>query len=480
MSRFRSYFSKNNTLIGRSANTGDTYNNLSNNSQNPVTEISYGTYFQQVSRFIFDVELQPLINRINEGIINPEKVTKHVLRMTNTIRYSPEYIGQKSYSSIIQRASAFELDVFNITEDWAEGSGYDFDYNDSELPIFPQLKVDVSNWLFRQNQVLWSSAGAYESGTTQIIGSQRFEKGNEDIEIDITDYINERLTGGTGTTGSTSYGLGIKFGDLFEQLETEHRQAVAFHARRTNTFYEPFIETIVDDGIVDDRNYFYLDKVNNLYLYVNIGGLPADAVEINTVEIYDYEGNLIDSISGDSIEYVTKGVYKISYFVDSTEYPDGVLFSDVWIGTLNGRPIRHEGEFYLISPEQYYSFDNSNQIEFDNYHFYFWGIKQNEKLRAGSLRKVKLTIKEMYPNQDKFLPLDLEYRIFVTNANKYEIDIIPFTSINRTNNGYEFNIDTSWMIPQDYKIQLRMKNGNYFENKQTLDFTVVSDGRVFS
>ena len=475
MSRFRSYFIKNNTLIGRSDNTGDTYNNLSNNSQNPVTEISYGTINQQVSRFIFDINLQPLINRINEGIINSNKIVSHKLHMTNTIRYSPEYLGKTSYSSIIKRASAFELDVFKVDEDWAEGSGYDFEYFDSELPIIPKAKVDVSNWLFRQNQVLWSSAGAYDSGTTEIIGSQRFEKGNEDIEIDITDYINERLTGNT-----EFFGLGIKFPDSYEELETKYRQAVAFHARKTNTFYEPFIETIVEDEIVDDRNYFYLDKENSLYLYINVGGLPASVVEIDKVEIYNHEGNLVDTISGDSIEFVTKGVYKISYFVDSTDYPDAILFTDVWVGTLNGRPFRHEGEFYLISQEKYYSFDNSNQIDFDNYHFYFWGINQNEKLRAGNIRKVKLTVKELYPNQDNFLPLDLEYRIFVTNANKYELDIIPFTPINRTNSGYEFNIDTSWMIPQDYKIQLRMKNGNYFENKQTLQFTVVSDGRVYS
>ena len=475
MSRFRSYFSKNTTLIGRNNDTGDTFNNLTNNSQNPVTEISYGTYFQQVSRFIFDIDLQPLLDRINSGIINPNKITKHILRMTNTIRYSPEYIGKRSYLSTIQRASAFELDVFNITEDWTEGSGYDFEYMDSELQSFSRNDGGVSNWLFRENQIYWTNAGAYDSGTTEIIGGQRFERGNEDIEIDITDYINERLTG-----NSESFGLGIKFADLYEELKTNHRQAVAFFARRTNTFYEPFVETIVNDEITDDRNYFYLDKINSLYFYVNIGGLPSDVVEISEVEIYDYNDNLIDVISGNSIEHVTKGVYRISYLVDSSEYPDGILFSDIWIGSLNGRPIRHEGEFYLISPEQYYSFDNSNQIEFDNYHFYFWGIKQNEKLRPNTIRKVKLTIRELYPNQNNFLPLDLEYRIFMTNGSNYEIDIVPFTRVNRNNNGYEFNIDTSWMIPQDYKVQLRMKNGNYFENKQTLQFTIVSDGRVFS
>jgi len=66
----------------------------------------------------------------------------------------------------------------------------------------------------------------------------------------------------------------------------------------------------------------------------------------------------------------------------------------------------------------------------------------------------------------------------MTVGSNYEIDIIPFTSVNRTSNGYEFDLDTSWLIPQDYKLQIRLKNGSYYENKQTLSFAVVSDGII--
>ena len=55
MSILRSYFLKNDTLIS---------SNLSNNSQNPVTEISYGTLDAEVSRFIFDVDLTNLQDKI--------------------------------------------------------------------------------------------------------------------------------------------------------------------------------------------------------------------------------------------------------------------------------------------------------------------------------------------------------------------------------------------------------------------------------
>ena len=172
---------------------------------------------------------------------------------------------------------------------------------------------------------------------------------------------------------------------------------------------------------------------------------------------------------------------KINYKVDA-EYDagrllnDGILFEDKWYLTINGRETSYTGQFYLISPDKYYSFNQSNNMNFDNYFFYFWGIGEKENIRAGNVRKIKLTIKELYPNQNNFIPLDIEYRIFTTLGKKYEIDVVPFTPVNRTNTGYEFNLDTSWLIPQDYHLQLRMKNGNYFENKQTLSFTIVSDG----
>ncbi len=467
MSIFRSYFSKNNTLIS---------NNLTNNSQNPVTEVSYGTLNQRVSRFIFDIDLSELINKINDGLIVPNSGMTHTLHLTNTISYASQYLGKKSYSDGIERATSFELDLFNVDEEWDEGSGYDFIY---DTTFEPNAVPQASNWKYRETDVEWASEGAYESGTTQVIVSGiTFEKGNESFDVDITDYVNQRLfgTGFTGTTGytGTSFGLGIKFPDDLEELMTEFTQAVAFHAKNTNTWYEPYVQTEVDDTIKDDRNYFYLDKPNDLYLYANIGGIEQD-IEVNTVNIYDSEDALVDTLTGASVINVSKGVYKVNIQVDSETYPDAVLFRDEWLMTINGRQVEHNGEFYLISEKRFYTFDQSNQINFENYFFYFWGIGEKENIIAGNVRKIKLTIKELYANQNNFLPLDIEYRLFTTTGEKYEIEVIPYTSVDRTSTGYEFNLDTSWLIPQDYKLQIRLKNGNYYENKQTLSFTVVSN-----
>jgi len=463
MSLFRSYFSKNNTLIS---------GNETNNSQNPVTEVSYGSVNTKLSRFIFDIDFSDLIDKIDNGFIVPNSGMTHILHMTNTISYAPEYLGKKSYSESIERATSFDLEIFNVEEDWDEGSGYDFIYDNI---LAQDIVTQASNWIERASNIDWSTAGAVNTGSTEIITTQRFETGAESLNVDITDYVNQRLgfTGYTGYTG-TSFGLGVKFPDDLEELATEFRQAVAFHAKNTNTWYEPYIETCVDDKIIDDRNYFYLDKDNDLYLYVNVGGIQQD-ITINSVNIYDYEDELIDTLSGTSITNVSKGIYKISLNLRSDDYPDSVLFRDVWNLTINGRATTHDGEFYLISENKYYTFDQSNQIDFNNYFFYFWGISEKENITAGNLRKIKLTIKELYQNQNNFLPLDIEYRLFTTVGEKYEIDVIPFTSVDRTSSGYEFNLDTSWLIPQDYKLQIRLKNGDYYENKQTLLFTVVSN-----
>lgn len=472
---YRSYFSKNDTLIE---------NNRTNNSQNPVTEISYGTVNADVSRFIFDIDFEPLIEKINSGEIKPDQITRHTLKMVNTIRFSPERIGGKFIDCETHRTASFDLDLYNVDEDWDEGNGYDFVYIDEQ---FPNLVPQAVNWYDRKTDVPWTVEGGYISGVTEIIGSQHFQVGNEDIEIDVTDYINERLfpasgtTGTTGSTGSTgttgtSYGLGIKFPDNLEALETLHRQAVAFHAKNTTTFFEPYIETEYDNRITDDRNHFYLDKDNELYLYSNAGGRQTD-ITVNSVEIVDYEDVVVATITGDSIENVRTGVYRITINIDSDAYPDAVLFTDRWNVTLNGKNKSIDQEFYLISQDNYYNFGQSNRVLSDNYYFKYSGIKQSEKIKRGGLRKVFIETKELYKaNQDNNQSFDIEYKIFSSQNDKYTFDVIPWTKVDRTSRGYEFLIDTSWLIPQDYSIQIRMVEGNVYNTKEKLDFSVINDG----
>ena len=456
MGIFRSSFSKSNTIIS---------DNETNNSQNPVTEISYGTIDSQISRYILDIDLQPLIDRINNGIITQGSIQKHYLKMTNTIRYIPEAIGTTSYTESIERASSFDLELFDINQDWDEGSGYTFYYNDQESL---NIIKSAPNWFERKTNQLWDNEGIYVSGQTEIIGTQSFQKGNENLYIDITDYINSRLFSGNTST----YGLGIKFTDDLEALSTNKRRAVSFETNKTNTVNEPYLETIYDSEVLDDRYNFYLENDNNLFLGLNLK--PNDTVTVNSVTIKDNEDQLVDTITGSSIYNLGSGLYKISLNLDST-YLDRVLFTDTWNVTINGQEKNFEQEFYTIPAENNsgYIIDN---IEFNNYHFSLIGIKYNEKIkREDNIRRIRIDVRNLYNYQDTNKPLDLEYRLFYNTGEKYPTNIIPFTKVNRIAGEYYFDMDVSWLIPQEYKIELRLNDSGIYNSKEYLKFTVVSD-----
>lgn len=452
MSVYRSYFAKNNTLI---------QNNELNVSQNPVGEISYGTLQKTVSRIIFKADLSLLAQKLIDDGIDITKIVSHRLGMTNTVSQTGD-IGGFSYSKDIERATSFGLELFEITEDWDEGGGYTFQFNDNGLSNLPQ---SASNWKDRKTAQAWTVEGAFISGTSEIIGTQSFQKGNENIDIDVTDYINNILF-----SGGTDYGLGLKMTDQIEVLETIRRRSVAFHMKNTNTTFEPYIETIIEDGITDDRNFFFMDKDNDLYLYSNKGD-----VSVSGVTIYDYENEIVQVIPASGVTRVKKGVYKITVNISSDIYPDAVIFKDVWTVFQNSKEKEISFDFYLVNSEKFYSFGLSNRINPDNYHFSYFGILSGEYLKRGDLRRITLTIKQLYKGQDNNLPLNLEYRLFIKQSTNVEIDIIPYTSVDRTSLGYEFTLDTSWLIPQDYYIDLKISDGAVFMRKTPIGFTIVSD-----
>lgn len=476
MSFYRSPFAKNDTLI---------QGNQTNNSQNPVGEISYGTPDATVTRLIFKIDLQGLVSKISTEGISKNSIGSHKLVLKNTISDRNDLLGKTSYLDIIQRASSFQLDLFTITEDWDEGSGYDFVYADQDILSF-NLVTGATNWYQRKTNIAWKTAGAYTTGTTvitatsahtgttitgasKIIATQIFPKGNENISIDITSYINSILY-----SGSTDYGLGLKFTPLYESGETLYRQAVAFHLKNTNTVFEPYLETTINDNISDDRRFFFLDKQNDLYLYSSAGD-----VTVTGVTIVDYNGKVMTTLTGASIVRVKTGVYKISLIVDSSIYPDAVIFNDVWgvsqvVGE-GGRIKKITQDFYLIHQDRYFNFDLSNEVNPDNFYFTYFGIKSAEYIRRGDVRRVQILVKELYETPDNFYPLNLSYRIFMKQGNRTQMDLIPFTPVDRTSKGYEFTLDTSWLIPQDYYLELKFTNKSSVVTKSPIMFTIVND-----
>lgn len=461
MSIFRSYFSKNNTLIK---------DNLTNNSQNPVTELIYGTEDAIYSRFIFKFDLADLISKISTESIPVTKIQKHELNITNTIAVRNDLVGAFMVDESTRRASSFQLRLFTVPEDWDEGSGYEFLYDDNVLYGYNR---GASNWYERKTGINWTNEGAGSTTGLTVIATQSFDKGNENVKIDITNFINNIIF-----SGGTYHGLGLAYLSILETGTTVERYSVGFHTKYTHTFFEPYVETVFTDTVFDDRKYFFLDKDNTLVLVSKKGGVNTD-VTVNSVKIYDDSDNLISTITGSSITKLRTGVYSVTTSVNSSTYIDAVLFKDVWnVTDASGKNKNILQSFYLKNYDEYYTYNQNNRFYPDNVHFSYHGIGSNEIVKQGEKRRVLVSYKQLYSNND--VPFELEYRLYTKQGGNMDIVVIPYTKVDRILNTYEFLLDASWLIPGDYYLDLKILYDGVFMVKNPIKFRVQSEQQNFT
>ena len=300
----RTFFSKNNTIVSNyDVNTG----------LNPITELFYGGPIgeQRYSRFLFYFDESRLKSLYTGGTFTDLTKLKHTLHLTNTGAFDTDLLNGTMGSK--DRASSFDLILFKINQEWDNGVGYDYDvpvYNSGDQAY----SNGASNWIDAQIGVAWvNGTGVYSGSPSGItVTTQHFDKGNENIKMDITDFVNGLLT------GDTNYGLGIAYSRPFELMNTSSMQYVGFFTNNTQTFYEPYVETIYENYIKDDRNNFFLDKPNKLYLYVNLNGIPTNLDTNPSVNIYDNENNLFSAYTSSAVTHETLGVYSINLIVPTT------------------------------------------------------------------------------------------------------------------------------------------------------------------
>ena len=222
MSIHKSYFSKNDTLI---------YNSSTNTGRNQIVELFFGDVENVISpvgysRFIFDLDLEDLQTKVENGEISTgcSYNLTHKLKMTNTSFFDKELLND-TWSNGRRRATSFDLVLYRIPktsgdtgdpQTWDEGVGYDYYAGNAQgatttVSVKDAVETDKSysgrpvNWFKRTTVNNWSYNGIYDNtnqttGNTginysalTIVDTQHFEFGNEDIEFDMTNEIT--LTG---------------------------------------------------------------------------------------------------------------------------------------------------------------------------------------------------------------------------------------------------------------------------------------------
>ena len=207
----------------------------------------------------------------------------------------------KSYTMVTQPISA----------SWDEGTGLDMEsYRD----------IGKSNWISASSTTGWTSAGGdYITGSTsQYVKTQFFDDGTEDLEIDVTNIVEDWMATTIG-----NYGFGVFLTSSLEQASRSY-YTKKFFARKSEFFFKrPTLEARWDSAVQDDRgNFFYSsslataqENLNTIYLYNYFRGRLRNIPSIGTDPIYVsfFSGSSDDTApSGSAITLVADGTHVLS------------------------------------------------------------------------------------------------------------------------------------------------------------------------
>ncbi len=459
----RTYIDKNNTIIR---------NTQINTGRNPIAEIYYGgkESVTDYTRHLLYFDVADLQTRYSAGTLGDLSKVVHTLRMTNSSFFDKDLQAQKLLDGK-QRTSSFDLVLFRVNKEWDEGCGYDYQqvlsFESEDNITFVQ---SASNWLNSTTITPWDDGGVYSGSPSGItVTTQHFDKGNENISMDITDEVNSLITGGT-----TNYGYGIAFERDLELIIKSPSQYVGFFTRHTQTYYEPFLETVYNDPIRDDRKNFYKGKVNRLYFYTNIGGEPTNLDNNPSVTIKDEDGNVFSAITSAQTIQTTTGIYYADVFVPVTE-DDCVLFTDTW-SDININGISRSDvtlDFEVKSDDEYYNFGDSESLPIE-YMVSLSGIKRDEKIKRGDKRKVFVNARLPYTINQSSVIDGLQYRMWIREGTT-QVNVIDWEDVNRSFLKNYFVLDTSWLIPNEYYIDIKLTSNELVKTYTTkLKFSVVN------
>ena len=222
----RTFIEKSNTIIeGERINLG----------LNPIMELYYGV---PASRGLIYFDVEKIRSLVDDKTYPDMDKLHHVLHMQNVGSLKSKYGHRFNRYNDAERAASFDLVFFLIDKDWDSGYGYDF-FIDGFNTINRIESFQCSNWYNCGNMERWSHNGVvprHELNTesSSVIGVVHFDKGNESINLDITDTVNSMIRGEI-----ENHGIGIAFAEQYEEQTTEFPQYVGFFTDNTHRQNDP-------------------------------------------------------------------------------------------------------------------------------------------------------------------------------------------------------------------------------------------------
>ena len=481
----RTYLDKFNTIVSNSRN---------NTGLNPISELVYGKDFI-VSRALIHFNHCYVKKLIDNGTMIDVNKMKHILHITNAGSVDFTEVHACGESSINDyknvRSTSFDLIFFLIPNEFDNGKGFDYSKNFFNIDYYAKtvvdkdrlLSTDGCNWFQRMNGLPWGEEGIYSNETLSkeydkfscgepsiIIGRQHFDVGNENIALDITSTFNKFLSGEL-----ENYGIGIAYTPMTELSEMKYENYMSLLTNRTNTFFEPYVETIYDDFVSDDRSNFVLSKNNRLYLYCNIGDTLQDLDKNPIVTIKNSDDEVV--IDGIESTRQFKGIYYIDVNLSKNDFEADTMLYDTWDGIVyQGTSLDAvELDFTLKSTPNFFNIGNSLNMTNLTFSPTISGIRQLERIKRGDVRKLIISAKPSFTNNTVQLVDEMDFRLYINDGTR-EVDVFEWDRVNKAFSENFYMVDTNILIPQRYHVDIRIRYGmNSIIHHDVLSFDIVDD-----
>lgn len=282
----------------------------SNMGQSDILEV-FSIYGQQSTS---SGELSRALVQFNTNEISTDR-SNGIIPVSGNVKF---YLNLYNADHSFTLPRDYKMQVHAVSQEWEEGNGLDMD-NYTDL-TYDQIG---SNWIRRKGSNSWSSrGGAYHIDTSSSFDAT-FENGNENLEVDVTQLVEQWLNSGGNVLGSKSnYGFLIKLSSSvdgttgFEAssslVQTASNSVVSYYtkkffARNSEFFFKrPTIEARYESTIKDNRGSFFFSSslatgpqnLNSIYLYNSVRGKLTNIPGIGTdgqIYVSIYSGSLDDT-----------------------------------------------------------------------------------------------------------------------------------------------------------------------------------------
>jgi len=416
------------------------------------TIIDDSRYIQRILGIIDLSNNSDLQAKINDSSIpNPvvDSTVTAMLKMFNVVR------GQT-------QAKSFSLDVFPLTSEWNEGSGYGFN-DDNALYI-----TGYANYVSRKSGLNWTvSGGDYLIDSNSA--TQSFDTGSEDLSVDITNMLKNWLSG-----ASANYGFLIKMKDIYEgpsYSASVDQYRKSFFGKETRLMKWPRVELTWNDQIKDYRNIFNIGGSGYLYFYNIINGAYVDlanngdfpgsvaieGVTSTTSNSWVTVSSNLTSLVGTRVK---RGIYRVTIphlpYVLWNTYK---LFRDKWTITSEVSFISSSAvsNINVISP---FAFNTYTDVYYNDYKLNLRNF--SNEYEKGAKLIIRLFLKDLSKTYQTLTASSSAFISEVTDngyyrilTDKEEIDI-DWQPLDFDKNGNFFTLDTA-NLTKDYNYKIDFK-----------------------